>query len=209
MRLRGRAEVPDPRPSGARDQRVALSLVERPIADVGARRIADVARLEQEDGSEVGGSRAVPGHEPAGSRGADRSRRGSPSRPRAAPGPASSPPGTRPSSPPPAPDHVRVPTAGLYSRPRGASYAGRLQRRIRPPATSMSPLGHPASLKDVQSVLTRPYLRRETSAKRAVRRSEEWISARPCTEKRWGGSPRPRGIRDRRSLTPSLLVCPR
>ena len=49
------AEVPDPGPAGARDQRVALTLVERPVPDVGAGGVADVARLEQQDGPEVGG----------------------------------------------------------------------------------------------------------------------------------------------------------
>ena len=55
MRLRGRTEVPDPRRPGAGDQRVALTLVERPVADVGAGRVADVARLEQQHRAQVGG----------------------------------------------------------------------------------------------------------------------------------------------------------
>ena len=47
--LRGRAEVPDVRLAAARQQGVAGHLVARPLADVGARDVADVVEVEQQD----------------------------------------------------------------------------------------------------------------------------------------------------------------
>ena len=55
VRLGGRAEVPDARRSRPRDQGVPLALVERPVADVRAGRVPDVAGLEQQERSEVRG----------------------------------------------------------------------------------------------------------------------------------------------------------
>ena len=67
MGLGRRAEVEDPRPPGAREQGVALALVERPVADLGAGDVADVARLEQEQGAELGGvQRLLGAGEPIG-----------------------------------------------------------------------------------------------------------------------------------------------
>src|SRR5207344_2638013 len=54
MRLRRGPEIPDARRTRPRDQRVALALVERPIPDVGARGVPDVARLEQQDRAQIG-----------------------------------------------------------------------------------------------------------------------------------------------------------
>jgi hypothetical protein len=54
VRLRRGPEIPDPRRTRSRDQRVALALVERPVPDVGARGISDVAGLEQQDRAEIG-----------------------------------------------------------------------------------------------------------------------------------------------------------
>ena len=56
-----RAEVPDVRVAAAGQQRVARHLVARPLADVGARRVADVVEVEQQDGAEVGGRERRPG----------------------------------------------------------------------------------------------------------------------------------------------------
>ena len=47
--LGGRAEVPDVRLAAAGQQRVAGHLVARPLADVGARDVADVVEVEQQD----------------------------------------------------------------------------------------------------------------------------------------------------------------
>ena len=51
--LGGRAEVPDVRVAAAGQQRVAGHLVARPLADVGARDVADVVEVEQQDGADV------------------------------------------------------------------------------------------------------------------------------------------------------------
>ena len=59
--LGGRAEVPDVRIAAARQQRVAGHLVARPLADVGARDVADVVEVEQQDRAEVGGGQRVAG----------------------------------------------------------------------------------------------------------------------------------------------------
>ena len=53
MVLGGRAEVPDVRIAAAGQQRVAGHLVARPLADVGARDVADVVEVEQQDGADV------------------------------------------------------------------------------------------------------------------------------------------------------------
>src|SRR5262247_1868311 len=45
---RGGAEVPHPRLAGAREQRPARELVARPLADHGARDVADVVLVEDE-----------------------------------------------------------------------------------------------------------------------------------------------------------------
>ena len=65
MVLRGRAEVPDVRVAAARQQGVAGHLVARPLADVGARDVADVVEVEQQDGADVGRRRAPRGRVPA------------------------------------------------------------------------------------------------------------------------------------------------
>ena len=54
-----RPEVPDVRIAAARQQRVARHLVARPLADVGARDVADVVEVEQQDGAEVRGGQRV------------------------------------------------------------------------------------------------------------------------------------------------------
>ncbi len=53
--LRGRAEVPDVRVAAPRLEGVAGHLVARPLADVGARDVADVVEVEQQDGADLGG----------------------------------------------------------------------------------------------------------------------------------------------------------
>ena len=98
VRLRRRAEVEDPRRPGPREQRVALALVERPVADLRAGDVADVARLEQQERTEVGGLERLPGPVQPVGRGAARSRPGPPSRRRRCRVLGSSRPGTRPSS---------------------------------------------------------------------------------------------------------------
>ena len=60
VRLGGRAEVEDPRPPGPREQRVALALVERPVADLGRRDVADVARCRTGAGRRGRTPRALP-----------------------------------------------------------------------------------------------------------------------------------------------------
>ena len=72
MVLRGRAEVPDVRVTAPRQEGVAGHLVARPLADVGARDVADVVEVEQQDGAEVGGveRRRAPA-EPIGSQAID------------------------------------------------------------------------------------------------------------------------------------------
>src|SRR2546428_2874137 len=55
MRLRGRAEVPNPRAPGSGDERVPFTLVERPVADMRACGVADVAGLEEQQGPQLGG----------------------------------------------------------------------------------------------------------------------------------------------------------
>ncbi len=52
MGFGGRAEVPQPGPARPGDQRPALTLVERPIADLGGSRVPDVGSLEQQQGSQ-------------------------------------------------------------------------------------------------------------------------------------------------------------
>ncbi len=49
--LGGRAEVPDVRIAAAGQERVAGHLVARPLADVGARDVADVVEVEEQDGA--------------------------------------------------------------------------------------------------------------------------------------------------------------
>ena len=51
--LGGRAEVPDVRIAAARQQGVAGHLVARPLADVGARDVADVVEVEQQDRADL------------------------------------------------------------------------------------------------------------------------------------------------------------
>ena len=51
--LGGRAEVPDVRVAAAGQQRVAGHLVARPLADVGARDVADVVEVEQQDRADL------------------------------------------------------------------------------------------------------------------------------------------------------------
>ena len=86
VRLRRRPEVPRSAAAGPREERVALALVERPVADLRARDVADVARLEQEQRAEVARPRAPPAPGRAGTRAGGRSRRGPPSRRRRCPG---------------------------------------------------------------------------------------------------------------------------
>ena len=59
--LGGRAEVPDVGVAAAGQQRVAGHLVARPLADVGARDVADVVEVEQQDCTQVGGRERRPG----------------------------------------------------------------------------------------------------------------------------------------------------
>ena len=56
-----RPEVPDVRAAAARLERVARHLVARPLADVGARDVADVVEVEQQHRAEVGGVERGPG----------------------------------------------------------------------------------------------------------------------------------------------------
>ena len=51
---RGRAEVPQDRLGSPHEQREAGVLVSGPLADVGARHVADVVRIEEQHRSEVG-----------------------------------------------------------------------------------------------------------------------------------------------------------
>src|SRR6266511_1380809 len=54
MRFGSRTEVPDPRGAARpRHQRVSLALVEPPVADVRAGRVPDVARLEEQDRTQI------------------------------------------------------------------------------------------------------------------------------------------------------------
>ena len=55
-----RAEVPDVRVATAGQERVARHLVARPLADVGARRVADVVEVEQQDRAQVGSGERRP-----------------------------------------------------------------------------------------------------------------------------------------------------
>ena len=80
VRLGGRAEVEDPRAPGARQQRVALALVERPVADLRPGDVADVAGLEQQQGARRRTAPAPPASATAGTGGGARSRRAPPSR---------------------------------------------------------------------------------------------------------------------------------
>ena len=68
-----RPEVPDVRIAAAGQQRVAGHLVARPLADVGARDVADVVEVEQQDGAEVRRRRArrVRAAEPVGAQPVD------------------------------------------------------------------------------------------------------------------------------------------
>ena len=59
--LGGRAEVPDVRVAAAGQQRVAGHLVARPLPDVGARDVADVVEVEQQDCAEVRRGERRPG----------------------------------------------------------------------------------------------------------------------------------------------------
>src|SRR5438874_13698970 len=51
--LRRRAEIPDMRIAAAGEERVARELVARPIADDGARHVADVVLVEDEQRAQV------------------------------------------------------------------------------------------------------------------------------------------------------------
>ena len=50
----GRAEVPQDRVVAAAEEDVARVLVARPFADVRARDVADVVRVEEQQGAEIG-----------------------------------------------------------------------------------------------------------------------------------------------------------
>jgi hypothetical protein len=66
---RSRAEIPEDRVGVAAQQREAGVLVPGPLADVGARDVADVVRIEEEQGAEVRlGERGVGALEPLASR---------------------------------------------------------------------------------------------------------------------------------------------
>ncbi len=54
VRLGGRAEVPDSGLPGTGHQGIPFTLVERPVPDVGAGEVADVARLEEQHRTEIG-----------------------------------------------------------------------------------------------------------------------------------------------------------
>ncbi len=78
---RGRAEVPEDRIRAARQQHPARVLVARPLADVRARDVADVVRVEEEQRAEVGClERRLRAVEPVAGAGAG-SRSAAPSRP--------------------------------------------------------------------------------------------------------------------------------
>jgi hypothetical protein len=65
--LRGRAEVEDPRATRAREQRVPLALVERPVPDLRGGQVADVAGLEQQQRPQLRGLERLAGaFEPIG-----------------------------------------------------------------------------------------------------------------------------------------------
>ncbi len=59
--LRRRAEVPDVRVAAAGQQGIAGHLVARPLPDVGARDVADVVEVEEQDCTEVRGGQRVAG----------------------------------------------------------------------------------------------------------------------------------------------------
>ena len=80
MVLGGRAEVPDVRIAAAGQERVAGHLVARPLADVGARDVADVVEVEEQDGAEVGRLERGPGARRAGTSAAARRSSAPPSR---------------------------------------------------------------------------------------------------------------------------------
>ena len=84
--LGGRAEVPDVRIAAAGQQRVAGHLVAGPLADVGARDVADVVEVEEQDARRPPRRRAPRGRVPAGRCAADRRSSAPPSRHSSSPG---------------------------------------------------------------------------------------------------------------------------
>ena len=79
--LGGRAEVPEHRIALARQQHAARALVARPLADVGARDVADVVLVEQQHRAEARMPAAPRAPSPGGRCAAARSRPAAPSRP--------------------------------------------------------------------------------------------------------------------------------
>ena len=59
--LGGGAEVPEVRIAATRQQREAGHLVARPLADVGARHVADVVEVEHQDRADVGRRKGLAG----------------------------------------------------------------------------------------------------------------------------------------------------